>query len=44
MSFKITKKRTIQAWIEETVNLINITLAGKEIPINISLVVLSSIP
>jgi hypothetical protein len=36
MSFRITKKRKIQAWIDETVALINITLMGKEIPIDIT--------
>jgi len=36
MSFKITKKRKIQAWIDETTRLINITLMGKEIPIDIT--------
>jgi hypothetical protein len=36
MSFKITKKRKIQAWLEETVKLINITLMGEEIPIDLT--------
>jgi hypothetical protein len=36
MSFKITKKRKIQAWLEETVKLINITSMGKEIPIDLT--------
>jgi len=36
MSFKITKKRKIQAWLEETVKLINITLIGEEIPIDLT--------
>jgi hypothetical protein len=36
MSVKITKKRKIQSWLEETIRLINITLMGKEIPIDIT--------
>jgi hypothetical protein len=36
MSVKITKKRTIQAWIDETIRIINITLTGREIPIDIT--------
>jgi len=35
MSFKIFKKRTIQAWLEETIRLISMTLIGETIPIDL---------